>query len=139
MLSIPQGDEFCHCDHSFDAFCQQLTESSLETPCATSTVISHTARNVFGKEKKPGRNQSSVTKASLFKQSNCLFKYCHGESQARMAHLFFPFKLSSWILSSRLHPQQLLSEGGGHGNTNPGGLLSFPNFPQCPTVFRCCF
>lgn len=35
---------------------------------------------------------------------NCLFKCCHGESQRRMPHLFFPFELSSWIVPGRPHP-----------------------------------
>lgn len=75
-------------------------------------------RKVFGKKKKKerGRSAGSITKASLFKKSNCLFKYCYGESQRWMAHLFFPFRLSSWIFSGRLHPQQLWWVGGGHGN-----------------------
>lgn len=131
-LAIAQSDEFSHCDHSFNAFCQQPSALAFHqmqpgnTLCAlTSTVISHGARNVFGKEKKQSRNQGSVTKASLFKHSNCLFKYCHGESQRRMAHLFFPFEFCSWILSGRQSPQQLHSEGGGHGNTSAGGLLNF--------------
>lgn len=99
-----------------------------------SSVISHGV----GKEQQSGKKtRQCYTKASLFERSNCLFKYCHGESQKRMAHLFFPFKLCSWILSGRPRPQQLDSEGGGHGNTSPGGLLSFLNLPQCSAVFRC--
>lgn len=134
-----------HCDHSFNAVCQQPPDRAFHqmqpgntfSPL-TSPVISHGARNVFRKEKKARKKpRQHYTKASLFKQSNCLFKYCHGESQKRMAHLFFPFELCSWILSGRPHPQQLHSEGGGHGNTSAGGLLNFLNLPQCSTVFRC--
>lgn len=78
------------------------------------------------KKQERGRDGSSVTVASLLKQSNCLFKCCHGESQWQMAHLFFPFELSSWIFSpvDRFHSRSVGWDEDME-TENPGGSLSF--------------
>ena len=75
------------------------------------------------------KRRASVTKTSLFKQSNCLLKYCHSESQRQMAHLFLPFELSSWILPGRPCPV-----GGGHGNRKCKRIIQFQNLPHWSAV-----
>lgn len=63
------------------------------------------------RKKELGGNGGSITKASLFEQPNCLWKYCHGESQRWMAHLFFPFRLTFPIFPWSQHPSAALLGG----------------------------
>lgn len=148
-MSCPAADESPHCDNSFSAvrhvlasaFCQHLSALVFhQNPACLDATRKHLLRsdvycyftwrrNVSGKKKELGR---SITKASLFKESNCLFKCCHGESRRRMAHLFFPFRLSPWIFSGR-HPQPLRWVGGGRGNRKRWRV---PQFSEPSTLLQ---
>ena len=142
-----------HCDNCFtalrhvlsSAFCQHLSALLFHRiqpavmlhgnafSAMPSAVISHGYEMGSEKKKKErGRQRwGSVTMASLLKPSNCLFKCCHGESQWRMAHLFFPFELSSWIFSpvDRFHSRSVGWDEDME-TENPGGSLSFQNLPH---------